>query len=216
MPRPASRLPFHISPIVFAFLSFFVGISILVVSRTVLPLDDAIMTWLGERRSHALIEAMLVASYTADTTPIVIVGLGMSVLLWRLAGRRAALALLLGGGIGELAYTFAKWAVRRPRPAIMEHLSSAGWHAYPSGHTTLSVIIVSLGLVLLADALPKVRHLLWFFAVVVPLSVAFSRVGLGVHYPSDVVGGLALGWAWVFWWRDWSKRPATSASADTA
>ena len=44
----------------------------------------------------------------------------------------------------------------------------------------------------------------------------FARVGLGVHYPSDVVGGLALGWAWVFWWRDWSRRPRTSASADTA
>lgn len=206
----------RLTPTVFGFLSLFVGISILVVSRTVLPLDDAIMVWLGERRTHDLIEAMLLASYMADTTPIVIVGVGISVLLWRLAGRRAALALLLGGGIGELFYTFAKWAFRRPRPAILEHLSSAGWHAYPSGHTTLSVIIISMGCVLLADALPRVRHALWFVAVVVPLFVAFSRVGLGVHYPSDVLGGLALGWAWVFWWRDWSKRPATSASADTA
>jgi membrane-associated phospholipid phosphatase len=78
------------------------------------------------------------------------------------------------------------------------------------------VIIISLGFVLLADALPRVRHALWALAIVIPLLVGFSRVGLGVHYPSDVVGGLALGWAWLFWWRDWSRRPRTSASADTA
>jgi undecaprenyl-diphosphatase len=211
-----SRLTSHVSPTVFAFLSLFVGISILVVSRTILPLDEALMRWLEFRRSVELIDWMLLASYMADTTPIVIVGVGISVLLWRLAGRRAALALLLGGGLGELFYTFAKWAFQRPRPKILEHLSSAGWHAYPSGHTTLAVIIISLAFVLLADALPRLRHLFWAIAVLVPLAVAFSRVGLGVHYPSDVLGGLALGWAWVFWWRDWSRRPATSASAETA
>jgi membrane-associated phospholipid phosphatase len=211
-----SRLASHVSPAVFAFLSLFVGISMLVVSQAILPLDEAIMRWLGPRRSAELIDWMLVASFTADTTPIVIIGIGISVLLWRLAGRRVALALLLGGGIGELFYTFAKWAFHRPRPKILEHLSSAGWHAYPSGHTTLSVIIVGLAFVLLADALPRLRHLFWAIAVLIPIAVAFSRVGLGVHYPSDVLGGLALGWAWVFWWRDWSRRPATSPSADTA
>jgi undecaprenyl-diphosphatase len=211
-----SRAPFHISPIVFAFLSVFVGVSMLVVSKASLPLDESLMRWIGERQSAELIDWMLLWSYMADTNPIIIFGLGVSVLLWRLAGRRVGLALLLGGGLGELGYTFAKWAFRRPRPEILDHLSSAGWHAYPSGHTTLAVIIISLGFVLLADALPRVRHALWALAIVIPLLVAFSRVGLGVHYPSDVVGGLALGWAWLFWWRDWSRRPRTSASADTA
>lgn len=206
----------RLTPTVFAFLSLFVGISILVVSQAILPLDEAIMQWLGPRRSAELIDWMLLASYLADTTPIVIIGVGVSVLLWRLAGRRVALALLLGGGIGELFYTFAKWAFQRPRPRILEHLSSAGWHAYPSGHTTLSVIIISLAFVLLADTLPRLRHLFWTVAIVVPILVAISRVGLGVHYPSDVLGGLALGWAWLFWWRDWSRRPATSVSAETA
>lgn len=206
----------HLTPTVFGFLSLFVGISILVVSQTILPLDEALMRWLEFRRSPELIDWMLLASYTADTTPIIIIGVGISVLLWRLAGRRVGLALLLGGGIGELFYTIAKWAFQRPRPRILEHLSSAGWHAYPSGHTTLSVIIIGLAFVLLADALPRLRHLFWAVAILVPVSVAISRVGLGVHYPSDVLGGLALGWAWVFWWRDWARRPLTSASADTA
>jgi undecaprenyl-diphosphatase len=213
---PNRAPPFHITPIVFAFLSVFVGISILVVTRTVLPLDEALMRWIGERRSAELIDWMLLWSYLADSTPIIILGLGISVLLWRLAGRRVGLALLMSGVLGELLYTFAKWAFRRPRPRILEHLSSAGWHAYPSGHTTLSVIITSMAFVLLADAIPRLRHVFWAIAVVVPMLVAFSRVGLGVHYPSDVVGGLALGWAWLFWWRDWARRPATSSSADTA
>lgn len=205
-----------VTPPIFAGLSVFTGISILMVSGAMLPLDTAIMEWLGARRTAGLIDAMLVMSFVADGTTMIILGLGMSVLLWRLAGRRAGLALLLGGGIGELMYSAAKWAFRRPRPDILEKLSSSGWYSYPSGHTTLSVIVLTLGLVLLADALPRVRVPLLLLAVIAPCCVAFSRVGLGVHYPSDVVGGLALGVAWMLWWRDWSRRPATSASAETA
>ena len=206
----------HVTPLIFACLSLFVGTSIMVVFGAILPLDVSIMQWIGERRSYMLIEAMLVMSFVGDGTPLTIVGLGIAVLLWRLRGRRAGIAMLAGGLLGQVVYMGMKAAFARPRPEIIERLSSHGWHSYPSGHTTLTVIILSLGMILLADALPKLRHVFWLLAVLAPLNVAFARVGLGSHYPSDVVGGLALGGAWVFWWRDWSRRPATSASADTA
>lgn len=208
-----SRLP----ATVFGTLSLFVGLSILMVSRVVLPLDDQILEWVGRVRSPELIDLALLASFLADGVPIAIIGLGICALLWARAGRRTALSLLFAGLTGELIYVAAKSAFGRPRPDIIEKLGSAGWHAYPSGHTMLATIIYGLALTLLAATTRGVvRVLLLVLAVLIPLSVAASRVVLGVHYPSDVLAGLTLGSALLFWWRDWSSSCASSRSASTA
>lgn len=209
-------MPRTITPPIFGALALFAGLSVLMLGGVTLPFDEAVLRWAGEVRSPALLDAMLLASFVADGTTIAILGLGICALLWRLSGRRAALALLLGSLSGELGYVVLKAAFQRPRPRVIEHLSTGGWHSYPSGHTMMSVIILSLGLVLLAGALPRVRGLLVTLAVVIPLTVAAARVTLGVHYPSDVLGGLAVGLAWLLWWRDWASRSSASRTPSTA
>lgn len=205
--RPVpSRLP----ATVFGALSLFVGLSILMVSGVVLPFDDRILDWIGRIRTPELIHAALLASFLADGTTIAIIGLGICALLWARAGRRTALALLFAGLTGELIYVAAKALFGRPRPDIIEKLGSAGWHAYPSGHTMLAMVIYGLALVLLAATTRgAVRIVLLLSAVLIPLAVAASRVILGVHYPSDVLAGLALGAALLFWWRDWANAVTT-------
>lgn len=175
------------------------------VSGVVLPLDDRILDWVGRIRTPELIDAALVASFLADGTPIAIIGLGICALLWARAGRRPALALLFAGLTGELIYVAAKAAFARPRPDIIEKLGSAGWHAYPSGHSMLAMVIYGLALTLLAATTRgAVRIALLLSAVLIPLAVAASRVVLGVHYPSDVLAGLTLGAALLFWWWEWA------------
>src|SRR5690606_34300685 len=91
------------------------------------------------------------------------------------------------------------------RPDIIEKLGSAGWHAYPSGHSMLAMVIYGLALTLLAATTRgAVRIALLLSAVLIPLAVAASRVVLGVHYPSDVLAGLTLGAALLFWWWEWA------------
>ena len=199
----------HIPAPVFGTLSLFVGLSILMVSGVVLPLDQGVLRWVGDLRSPAVIDAALLASFLADGVPIVIIGLGICAWLWVRAGRRPALALLLAGLTGELCYVIAKASFARPRPDVIEKLGSAGWHAYPSGHTMLATVIYGLALTLLAATTRGVvRVLLLALAALIPISVAASRVILGVHYPSDVLAGLTLGSALLFWWRDWSEGPS--------
>jgi membrane protein DedA with SNARE-associated domain len=102
--------------------------------------------------------------------------------------------LALGGG-AALVQLF-KWTMHRPRPiAIYQGISSWG---FPSGHTTMSVVLYGfLAILLVRSCNPRWRWLPFSAAFGISLCVAFSRLYLGAHWLSDVLGGLSLGWAWV-------------------
>jgi undecaprenyl-diphosphatase len=100
---------------------------------------------------------------------------------------------------GWALYGLAKLAVHRPRPHVIPRLMhGAGWFSYPSGHSTLAPIIFGLGIIVWAAPWPSpaLRRAALALAGLLALGIGFSRVYLGVHYPSDVVGGLLLGTAW--------------------
>jgi membrane-associated phospholipid phosphatase len=114
-----------------------------------------------------------------------------------------AAAALSGWALSGLA----KLAVHRPRPHVIPRLMhGAGWFSYPSGHSMLAPIIFGLGIIVWAAPWPSpaLRRAALALAALFALSIGFSRVYLGVHYPSDVVGGLLLGTAWsalaLLWW----------------
>jgi undecaprenyl-diphosphatase len=93
----------------------------------------------------------------------------------------------------------AKLAVHRPRPHVIPRLMhGGGWFSYPSGHSMLAPIIFGLGIIVWAAPWPSpaLRRAALVLAALFALGIGFSRVYLGVHYPSDVVGGLLLGTAW--------------------
>ena len=101
----------------------------------------------------------------------------------------------------------AKLAVHRPRPHVIPRLMhGGGWFSYPSGHSMLAPIIFGLGIIVWAAPWPSpaLRRAALVLAALFALGIGFSRVYLGVHYPSDVLGGLLLGTAWsalaLLWW----------------
>ena len=114
-----------------------------------------------------------------------------------------AAAALSGWALSGLA----KLAVQRPRPHVIPRLMhGAGWFSYPSGHSMLAPIIFGLGIIVWAAPWPSpaLRRAALVLAAFFALGIGFSRVYLGVHYPSDVLGGLLLGTAWsalaLLWW----------------
>ena len=190
-----------LTPPIFAALSLFTGLSILMLSGVTLPWDDAVLSLIGELRSPLLTDFWLLASFLADGLPIVMFGLGVSAWLWYRKRPGAARALLFAGLSGEVIYLLAKLGFQRARPQVIEQLAGAGWYSYPSGHTMLATVIYSAAFILLGRSRSGAGRVLCFvLAVVLPLAVACSRVYLGVHYPSDVMAGLALGAAVSMWW----------------
>jgi membrane-associated phospholipid phosphatase len=114
-----------------------------------------------------------------------------------------ASAALSGWALSGLA----KAAVHRPRPHVIPRLMhGGGWFSYPSGHSMLAPIIFGLGIIVWAAPWPSpaLRRAALVLAALFALGIGSSRVYLGVHYPSDVVGGLLLGTAWsalaLLWW----------------
>ncbi len=112
---------------------------------------------------------------------------------WRL------LAILLVAVLGEPLITDSlKSLFDRPRPDLVPHLVHAKGFSFPSGHaTSASAIYLTLAaLIASKTGAPRVRAYIFAVAAAMALLVGMSRVYLGVHYPTDVIGGLALGAAW--------------------
>ncbi len=116
-----------------------------------------------------------------------------------LAGRgRTALLTLTAVGGGLLISTLLKLGFDRPRPDLVPHESMVYTASFPSGHSMMAAVTyLTLAAILtrvLATPLLKAWALL--VAAFVTLLVGVSRVYLGVHWPTDVLGGWAAGATW--------------------
>lgn len=112
--------------------------------------------------------------------------------------RRAALALLAAILAGQLGNSLLKLAFDRARPDVVPHLADVYTASFPSGHSLMAAVTyLTLG-AFLAAVHAQVRLKLYFMAcaVILTLLVGLSRIYLGVHWPSDVAAGWAIGSAW--------------------
>lgn len=115
-----------------------------------------------------------------------------------------AAALVLGGTVsGSIAVALVKNLVGRERPALVDHLVEVGSASFPSGHAANSAIIYLTIALASIQVIPH-RAARWFLLAATILLVAaigFSRVYLGVHWPSDVLAGWSFGTLWALaWW----------------
>jgi undecaprenyl-diphosphatase len=113
--------------------------------------------------------------------------------------RWAVLGFLLTAGVGiVIVNNVLKWLVDRDRPAV-EHLSSAGGSSFPSGHSAAAAACWAAIALVAARRLPAGRRR-WAAAgaVAIAVAVASSRVLLGVHWLTDVIAGVIVGWTWFF------------------
>jgi undecaprenyl-diphosphatase len=195
-------------------------VSLLVIVGATRDIDQRVLEAIGPLRTPVMTSVMVQLSNFGNWHWEVPLALGIVATLLVRGHPKSAWRYLAICLSGEAVYALIKFAFHRPRPTIIPHLSQAGWYSYPSGHSTLAPIVWGLGLALVAQMLDA--HLtnlaLWTLAFVVSGAIALSRIYLGVHYPSDVLGGLCLGIAWVLLWRDrvpLSRKSPTSSAAST-
>ncbi|MGE5723474.1 MAG: phosphatase PAP2 family protein, partial [Sphingomonadales bacterium] len=117
-----------------------------------------------------------------------------------IAARKRASAAFLVGAIagGAVVSTLLKTIFARPRPELVAHLVAVDSMSFPSGHAMNSAVTyLTLGAALArAETDRRVRIFIMVAAVGLTLTIGFSRVYLGVHWPSDVIAGWAVGGAW--------------------
>jgi membrane-associated phospholipid phosphatase len=112
---------------------------------------------------------------------------------------RAAPLMVIGALSGAI-YTVTAMVIQRPRPSeeLVHVIRHTGSSSYPSGHVAFfSWFLVLLIVCLAVGRLPRaIVAACWVVAVLVLLVVCTGRIYLGEHWPSDVIGGLALGLGW--------------------
>ncbi|MFI5835263.1 phosphatase PAP2 family protein [Micromonospora sp. NPDC051300] len=144
----------------------------------------------------AWVRAMTVWTHVFGPGPLRVAAAVVVVwLLWRRAPRLAVwvvTTMVVGGLLGALL----KLLVGRNRPDLLEPVARAAGYSFPSGHALNAALAAG---VLLLVFLPFARHspagrvALWAAAVLLTVVTGLSRIALGVHWTSDVVGGWVLG-----------------------
>jgi len=129
-------------------------------------------------------------------------GLVLSILALLAAGylvmrrkRRAALLLIMVFG-GRFLVELQKLIIDRPRPGVSPHLVAVDTYSFPSGHAA-NAMITYLAIAVLLPVKQRNRAIAVGIGLALVLQVGISRVMLGVHWPTDVIGGWAFGLLWI-------------------
>jgi undecaprenyl-diphosphatase len=166
-------------------------------NSSLLHVDKSVAPW-GEDHMTSFSQWMLDFVTSFGSTGVII-GFTIGVFVVEMIRRpsRWLPVFLVAVTVGQtLMSTGIKELVDRVRPTANPIAHTLG-PSFPSGHTTAAAAcFAAFALVLGRGRSRNVQSLLAGGAVFIALAVAASRVLLGVHWLSDVIGGLALGWSW--------------------
>ena len=192
-PRSALRShPRFLLAFVLVFLALAVSASV-AGSQLLLTWDEPIQRWVEAHRTAGLDDLFRGFSRLGATVPVMVVGLAVGVLAWRRCPAVGA-AVLVATFSKPLIETLLKVIVDRQRPDFERLVPGVG-PSFPSGHVMAAMAL--WGMVPLVASLYTRRRDVWWASVAVAATmvggIAASRVYLGVHWFSDVVGGLMAG-----------------------
>ncbi len=180
----------------------FVALGLEAAHGATLPVDQSAMLALHAWTTASLTLTMRALTELGSGYVVIPLGVVQAVLYWRQGARLNALALTIAIATAPVIVEGAKLAFARPRPEVFVPLTVEQGFSYPSGHATLATVAYGFSALL---AVPRLRARPWRVAVAgaapaIVVLVCLSRVYLGVHYPSDVVGGILLGSVWIATW----------------
>jgi membrane-associated phospholipid phosphatase len=159
-------------------------------------LDRSIYEALYAGGSPALVTIARIFTFLGEPTVLVGAGFLVAAWLWRRKRLHLALALLLVILVGRGLSEVQKYWIARARPTLEPHLVVVKTSSFPSGHAASSMIFY-LTLALALTAGTRWQRLAAALAIALSFLIGVSRVMLGVHWPSDVVGGWTFGMLWV-------------------
>jgi len=198
-PATATGLALTVALIGIVIAGIVVGVLAWMVRRDVglVDIDHGIELWADRHATTFTDDVLAGITHLGDTITIFTVGVAISAYgLWR--WRKPSIPLFVTSVVlGQvLISNTIKVAIDRARPELRPRATFSGT-SFPSGHTTAAAATyLAVALVLGIATSPRTRAALAGAAVAIAVAVGCTRVLLGVHWFSDVLAGLAIGWSW--------------------
>lgn len=187
-------------------LLLFVALSIMVMKHTVDPLDSAVEELVRIYTFSSLAKIFVVVTQfgtAAVLVPLTLVITGYFLIVLKQNKQPLLLIISLVGAL--LLEVTLKQIFLRPRPHI-RHLITATGYSFPSGHSLCSAAFYGMFGYLLYSELKHRNKPVWYIpivTIVVITLIGVSRIYLGVHYPTDVIGGFLIGTCWAITVSNW-------------
>ncbi len=159
--------------------------------------DKTILLWIHQVASPTLDHLMLAVTNLANPqVAIPLTGAALGLLIWRRYFAEALIFIMacLGGTILNVGL---KLLFVRQRPQLWQQLITETSFSFPSGHALGSVVLYGMIGYLLAQKYPDLSRLIYGLALSIILAISFSRLYLGVHWPTDILAGWGIGFLWL-------------------
>ncbi|PZO15114.1 MAG: phosphatase PAP2 family protein [Leptolyngbya foveolarum] len=168
-----------------------------VLEQEAFALDETILLHIRRFANPLLDKVMVFITNIGD--PHTVVPLTVIAFVFLLVNRQRLAATFFAinaaGGVA-LSY-FLKLAFSKPRPQLWNSAIEEVTYSYPSGHALGSMVIYGFLSYVLAKMYPRYSAAIYTFAVLMIVSIGFSRLYLGVHWPTDILGGYGIGFLWI-------------------
>lgn len=149
--------------------------------------------------SPVFTSAMLFFTRLGSVAPLASIFVATVIVCWIRHWRTAAVLLVIAMAGADVLVEALKLELHRIRPTPYFGLAFPHSYSYPSGHALFSFTFFSIAASIAAARVHRrsIRVLIWIAAILLILSIGFSRIYLGVHYPTDVLAGYLTGFIWV-------------------
>ncbi|MGI8702373.1 MAG: phosphatase PAP2 family protein [Nocardioidaceae bacterium] len=164
--------------------------------------DSSVHSWMVAHRVGGLTDVARALTRVASSVALVALAVvGVAAGPSRSWRRRllAAALLVLVHVLGLVVRLAVAELIRRQRPPRVDWATDASGFAFPSGHASTATIAAVLVAWVMVTAVPNRRRtlaLVWVVAGSWAVAIGLTRIYLGVHWPTDVLGGWAFGTAW--------------------
>jgi undecaprenyl-diphosphatase len=180
-------------------IKLFIELTDVLKSETLANYDTAITAFAARQRSPFLTDYFVFITNVGDATGYLIVFISCAIIFYFVFKSWKYIIQLITVLVLALSSNLIlKQIINRARP-VVEHLVTVETLSYPSGHAMMAMAFYGI-LIYLLWQFPWNKLLKYFLTIILVtliLSIGFSRIYLGVHFPSDIAGGYIAGFIWV-------------------
>jgi len=199
-PRHFHGLPLTLIAVAAAYLAvlFFGLVEEVMESEEIDTLDDFVVAMVAPLRNPVLVKLFTGITHFGDTATLAAVAIVATGFLWARGPAWGIPSVWIAIAGSQVTTWAGKFLIARPRPDFV--LEVTAWSpSFPSGHATGSMAVYGILAYAIARDLPSYRRRfdVTFGTALLILAIAFSRIYLSVHHPSDVAAGLLVGGFWV-------------------